>query len=129
MDPGGWQMRTMAQKRAEVALEEVIKIKSDKGKFETFAKGAPSMILQNGFGQSLAFWLAKGTDKHIELFNMVKNWLSLKRGDINNAFTTQTDRRKFIEELAGMEQSQYLSAQSETLAFLEWVKRFASAGL
>ncbi|MCG2740709.1 MAG: type III-B CRISPR module-associated protein Cmr5 [Syntrophaceae bacterium] len=130
-------MRTMAQKRAEYALERVLLIK-DKKDFRSFSAGAPSMILQNGFGQTLSFWLAKGTskdgkmkenDKHIELFDVVKNWLSLKTKDINNNFANEKDRTKLMKELTTMEQRQYLSAQNETLALLEWVKRFANADL
>jgi CRISPR-associated protein Cmr5 len=34
-----------------------------------------------------------------------------------------------MKELTTMEQQQYLSAQNETLALLEWVKRFANADL
>lgn len=133
-------MRTMAQKRAEFALKRVLDITAPekKAEFKKFVNGAPSMILQNGFGQSLAFCLAKGTnkdnvfvenDKHIVLFKMVVGWLSLHEGDIRNEFATQTDKRLFIEELIAMDQQQYLTAQNETMAFLEWVKRFASAGL
>ena len=134
-------MITMAQKRAGYALERVLAVtngKSEKEKkeFKAFSSGAPSMILQNGFGQTLAFWLAKGTkednkknDKHIELFDMVKDWLSLKRNDIDNQFTTEKDRTKLMKELTTMEQRRYLSAQNETLALLEWVKRFANADL
>lgn len=129
-------MRTMSQKRAEFALERVL-IVDEKKDFKSFASGAPSMILQNGFGQSLSFWLAKGTkdgsikdkDKHIQLFDMVMKWLTLKRKDISNNFTKSSDRRVLIEELSKMDQREYLAAQNETLAFLEWVKRFASAGL
>ena len=129
-------MRTMAQKRAEFALARVLFIK-DKKDFQSFSAGAPSMILQNGFGQTLAFWLAKGTkdskikdnDKHVELFDMVKDWLSLKTKDINNNFANKKDRTMLMKELTTMEQRQYLSAQNETLALLEWVKRFANADL
>ena len=95
------------------------------------------MILQNGFGQSLAFWFAKGTkdgkirkeDKNIVLFDIVKDWLSFKEDDVNNLFTKEKDRRKFIVELTGMDQQKYLSAQNEALALLDWVKRFAAADL
>ncbi|SEM58705.1 CRISPR-associated protein Cmr5 [Syntrophus gentianae] len=129
-------MRTMTQKRAEYALERVLSIK-DKKDFQSFSAGAPSMVLQNGFGQTLAFWLAKGTkdgkikenDKHIELFDIVKDWLSLEREDIHNHFTKEKDRTRLMKELAGMDQLQYLAAQNETLALLEWVKRFANADL
>lgn len=129
-------MRTMAQKRAEFALERVLLIK-DTNDFQPFSAGAPAMILQNGFGQTLAFWLAKGTkdgkikinDKHIVLFDIVQDWLSLKTKDIDNSFANEKDRTKLMKELTTMEQRQYLSAQNETLALLEWVKRFANADL
>jgi len=128
-------MRTMAQKRAEFALKKVLLVQ-DKD-FKSFSAGTPSMILQNGFGQTLAFWLAKGTkdgklkdhDKHIEMFDMVKDWLSLKKGDVDNCFVNETDRTKLIMELSTMDQRSYLAAQKETLALLEWVKRFANADL
>jgi len=35
----------------------------------------------------------------------------------------------FIKELSGMDQIKYLTAQKETLALLEWVKRYANAEL
>jgi len=70
-------MRTLGQKRAEYALEKVLAIPEGKKKdFKSFSASAPSMILQNGFGHAIAFWLSKGTDKHIAIFDMIKNWLS-----------------------------------------------------
>ncbi|ABC76476.1 type III-B CRISPR module-associated protein Cmr5 [Syntrophus aciditrophicus] len=130
-------MRTMAQKRAEYALEKVLAVEN-KRDFQSFSAGAPATILQNGFGQTLAFWLAKGTkngkieitDKHIVLFDMVTEWLSFKRKDVNNEFIKVVkDRPTIIKELTTMDQRQYLSAQSETLSLLEWIKRFANADL
>ena len=133
-------MRSMAQKRAEYALERVIQANSivaDKDKFPSFVSGTPSMILQNGFGQTLAFLLAKGTkdgrikdnDKHIVVFKMVQDWLALKKGDVDNRFTNATDMTGLIGELSTMDQRTYLSAQNEALALLEWAKRFANADL
>ena len=125
-------MRTLGQKRAEYALEKVLAIPEGKKKedFKSFSAGAPSMILQNGFGQALAFWLAKGTDKHIAIFDIIKNWLFYEKDDIKNSFVKKTeDRVDFIKELSGMDQIEYLTAQKETLALLEWVKRYANAEL
>jgi CRISPR-associated protein Cmr5 len=124
----------MAQKRAAYALESVLHItngKSEKEKkeFKAFTAGAPSMILQNGFGQTLAFWQAKGSDKHLALFDISVKWLSLKKGDVKNTFASETDVRQFLQELCSMKQNDYLKAQSETLALLEWIKRFANADL
>jgi len=128
-------MRTLGQKRAEFALNKVLEITKnldEKGKkdFKSFSAGAPSMILQNGYGQALAFWLSKKTDKHLKLFDIVMNWLSYDNGkDVKNAFAAKKDRREFIKELSEMKQSKYLTAQKETLALLEWVKRYANADL
>jgi len=133
-------MRTMAQQRAEFALDRVLQSMgriTDKKNFASFIAGAPAMILQNGFGQTLAFWLAKGTkdgringnDKHILLFDIVKDWLSLKDKDIRNNFASSGERVGLMREISEMQQNKYLSAQSETLSLLEWVKRFANADL
>ncbi len=124
-------MRTLGQKRAEFALEKVLAIPEGRKKdFKSFSAGAPSMILQNGFGQALAFWLSKGTDKHIAIFGMIKEWLSYERDDVKNSFVKKTENFvDFIKELSGMDQIKYLTAQKETLALLEWVKRYANADL
>ncbi len=133
-------MRTLGQKRAEYALEKVLAIPKDKKKdFKSFSAGAPSMILQNGFGQAIAFWLSKGTDKnldikpndkHIVMFDIIKNWLCYKNDDVNNDFVEKTNERKdFIRQLSEMSQIKYLTVQKETLALLEWVKRYANADL
>jgi len=122
-------MRTLGQKRAEFALNEVLKIQCDKKEFKNFSAGAPSMILQNGFGQALAFWLSKGTDKHIVLFDMIKKWLSFQGNDFRNTFVEDAETHvDFIRYLSTMDQNQYLDAQKETLALLEWIKRYANAG-
>ncbi len=124
-------MRTLGQKRAEYALKKVLAIPEDKKKdFKSFSAGAPSIILQNGFGQALAFWLSKGKDKHIAIFDMIKDWLSYEKGDVKNSFVKKTEKSAdFIRELSCMDQNKYLTAQKETLALLEWVKRYANAEL
>ena len=135
-------MRTLGQKRAEFALEKVLAIPEGKKKdFKTFSAGAPSMILQNGFGQALAFWLSKGTDKdlktkeddkHIVLFDMIWKWLPYEKDDVENRFVEKDKaktRTDLIRQLSGMDQNKYLAAQKETLALLEWVKRYANADL
>lgn len=136
-------MRTIAQKRAEYALEQVLSIDTITDDFRSFAAGAPSMILKNGFGQTMAFWYQKGSkkdgkdnrkvnpnDKHILLLEMVRNWLSLKHGDVKNKYIKETETIKmFLGELSKMDQRGYLAAQEEALRLLEWIKRYANAGL
>ena len=124
-------MRTLGQKRAEFALQRVTDIPQEKkDRFKPFSAGAPSMILQNGFGQTLAFWISKKKDEHLLMFNIVKEWLSYEYNDVHNHFVKKTaSHREFLEVISGMEQSEYLKAQKESIALLEWVKRFANADL
>ena len=57
-------------------------------------------------------------------------WLSFDNNqDIKNTFATKKERAEFIKELSEMTQPKYLTAQKETLALLEWVKRYANADL
>jgi CRISPR-associated protein Cmr5 len=121
-------MRTMAQKRAEHALQETLAARSsiDKEKFKSFSAGAPSMILQNGFGQALAFWLAKGKAEHMAIFHILTGWLKITDG---NNFGDCRQPKDFIHKLSVMNQREYLQNQNEALALLEWVKRFANADL
>lgn len=132
-------MRTMNQKRSEFVytkFNELVNEKIISGKqkddFKSFANSCPSMILQNGFGHTIAFYLAKAksgkeNDKHLIIISMVNEWLSYKGGDINNKFIGKTDDvKEFVANLAKMDQTDYLKAQKEALALLEWVKRYAS---
>jgi len=117
-------MRTLGQKRAEFALDRVTNISPEtKERFKPFSAGAPSMILQNGFGQAIAIWISKGKNEHTEMFDIVKEWLC------QNNFAEGKNKTDFIRNISQMDQTKYLTAQKETLALLEWVKRFASAGL
>lgn len=135
-------MRTLGQKRAEYALKKVLEKAVNIDKFDSFVAGAPSQILQNGLGQTLAFWLSKGVkknkntgqkefnekDKHLVLFDIIFEWLNFKEKDICNEFIPKIEKReKFIEYLNKIDQEKYITIQKEVLALLEWVKRYAQA--
>lgn len=132
--------RMLSNKRAGYALQEVLHLFKEYGdiqkkEFKTFVAGAPAMIQQNGFGQALAFWLAKDegkyNTKYRTLFNMVVKWLSYKNEDVHNRFiaTEKPDEnyQEVMLELSEMKQDRFLAAQKESMAVLEWIKRFAHA--
>ncbi len=119
-------MRTIAQERAEYALDKVLELDNGlREDFKTFSEGIPSMILQNGFGQVLAFLLAKGKPKHIKMLEIIKGWLTDKRIGLAEG----NNLEEFIKNINEMSQREYLSAQEETLKLLEWVKRYANSFL
>jgi CRISPR-associated protein Cmr5 len=118
-------MRTLGQQRAQFCLEKLEAIPASlREDFKPFSAGLPAMILQNGFGQTLAFLQAKGKDKHKQGFSIIKSWL-VERNIVNDA---QQDVA-ILQQISSMDQKKYLHAQKETLAMLEWLKRYANAEL
>ena len=120
-------MNTLGQQRAEYCLEKLEKLPKDlRSDFKPFTAGLPALILQNGFGQALAFLKAKanGPDKHQEAFSIIVAWL-VKRDILKNA----GNDTEYLKQISRMEQQAYLHAQKETLAMLEWLKRYANAEL
>lgn len=82
------------------------------------------MILTNGLGQTLAFFISKGKSKEYSLlYAHLNEWLS-----DNIVWTENQDSDNSLIERVIHEKSQgYRVATEEALAFLAWVKRFATA--
>ena len=116
-------MRTLAQQRSQFALEKLASLQVDPTKFKTEVTGFPSLVLQNGFGQAVAFNLSKKVEEKETIVELVRQWL------VDTKKLNAKSNREFLMELSRMSVSKYLSAQREALAFLDWVKRYANAGL
>ncbi len=93
-----------------------------KAKYGTLVRKMPSYILTNGLGQTLAFLKARGRSEpdseHEILYEQLSGWLR-ERLSIND------DILGWIIQHADSRQYRY--ATMETLAFLQWLKRFAEA--
>ncbi len=116
-------MRTLGQQRAKFCLEQLENLSCNREEFKNFSAGLPAMILQNGFGQTLAFLVAKGTDKHLAGFSIIVAWL------VNRNILTTAVPGDILNQVSSLEQGDYLHAQRESLAMLEWLKRYANAEL
>lgn len=116
---------TLGQQRANFCLERLENLLCNHKDFKSFSAGLPAMILQNGFGQTLAFLVSKGKDKdkHHVGFTIISDWL------VNRKLINDGQPREILSQISTMEQREYLYAQRETLAMLEWLKRYANAGL
>ncbi|TVR01577.1 MAG: type III-B CRISPR module-associated protein Cmr5 [Desulfovibrionales bacterium] len=114
---------TKAQQRSGYALEELLSLGCDREKFAKFSAGLPSLILQNGLGQALAFLLAKGKDEHKAGFSIIIKWLGKEK------ILQSTNDRQAVHGISQLSQQDYLRAQSETLKMLEWLKRYANSDL
>ena len=132
-------MQTKEQQRSEFALNQVKKvfqIPVDE-KVANFVVGVPTMILTNGLGQTLAFLLSKHKEpdardseekkkdklKYRDAFDIIQRWLNQQKA----MGLTETDRFSFLRKLSIIDQTTYLRAQKESLAMLQWLKRYVRA--
>ncbi|MGB5230545.1 MAG: type III-B CRISPR module-associated protein Cmr5 [Desulfoprunum sp.] len=117
-------MQTKEQKRSAFALVQVEKVFGIPVDKETanFVVGVPTMVLANGLGQTLAFLLSKQKDQHTKTFSVVRKWLEQEVPGLKGG----TDL-EFLQSFAALDQGIYLQAQQETLALLQWLKRYVRA--
>ncbi len=93
----------------------------------SFIVGTPTMILQNGLGQTMAFLLAKcdgtiqASNKHYFTFQAIIGWSNAVNSNI------PCDHMGFFNAVSNLHQSEYLTLQEEALKMLQWLKRYARA--
>ncbi|OAT80421.1 type III-B CRISPR module-associated protein Cmr5 [Desulfotomaculum copahuensis] len=124
--------RTLEQKRAAHALEKVEQIKKlhedEQKKYSSYVKSLPAAILMNGLGQAAAGLLArakgKPEDMHAMLFAHLEEWLCRK-----NENSPYQGGEGLIVAITARDRNAYLRAQVEALAWLQWLKKFATAYL
>lgn len=123
-------LRTLEQERAKRAWECVQEVKSQSfaSDYQTIAVKAPSLIITNGLGQTLAFLKAKGKNEHKALYRHLSEWLK-KQLSIECDLVAHEDRCVMEWLVNTATSQQYRLATMEALAFLQWLKRFAEAEL
>lgn len=121
-------LRSLEQERSKFAYDVVdsAKGKNFESNYSGYVKKAPAMILNNGLGNTLAFfWSKSNNEAYRRLFEHISSWLE-KRGiyrkenNISNALEWITERADNL---------MVLQATQETLALLNWMRRFADAML
>lgn len=114
-------LQTIEQDRAKHALNAVKKweremendSESKPKELRSYIVGMPAMILMSGFGQTCAFYKSK-KGNHAEVLNVLEDWLD--DGDLMEFITSSSAQA-------------YQLAQAESLAYLNWLKKFAKAYL
>ena len=107
------------QGRAKYAFEAVKDINDDKLKkeYKSAAKKLPVLIKTNGLGQSLAF-IKKRNNGYDKLYEQVGNWLQTE--DTKQLIP----RGELVEQVIQLQSSDYRQVTVETLALLNWIRRF-----
>jgi len=124
--------RSLEQERAKHALEAVNSIRGESwaGKFRSYVERLPAAIVMNGLGQAMAGELAAagragemGDDKkaHNKLYELVAGWIRTRR--------IYSAEENLMKAIVDGDQKQYVLAQAEALAYLEWLKKFSQAFL
>ena len=124
-------MRSIEQQRAANALHRVNgltgKPSSFKKQYRSYVDRLGPAIVMNGLGQALATELAaagENTDDqraHRELYVCLQEWLCREDGGV---YRTGED---LLQAIMQNDQTHYLRAQVEALAWLEWHKKCCRA--
>ena len=128
-------MKTIEQRRAADALLHVEQLidESDgfKKLYRAYVDRLGPAIVMNGLGQTLATECAAAGSEpknereraHRHLYNNLQNWLCRKEGGV---YPSSGD---LLQAIMAEDESRYLHAKAEALAWLEWHKKFCRASL
>lgn len=130
--------QTVEQCRAAQAWHDIKAIKDDKNKkedeYKSLVRSIPAMVLSHGLGQTLAFLRSKGYEggklkgdkPHGALYCHLSNWVCEQMGWGKNSDLLLT---KLTSDPQTATTANYRRATVETLAYIQWLKRFAEAEL
>ncbi len=116
-----------AQKRASHALGRIhALVNQNYGNYPAYVKSLPAKIIMNGLGQALAVEKGQGKDLvgHELLFGHMQDWLL--HGWESSPYKGQED---ILIALCNGSEEDYIRAQGEAMAYIEWLKKFAVAYL
>ena len=124
-------LKGIEQGRATYAFKTVQGVDDSlKKDYKSAAKKFPVLIKTNGLGQSLAFLKSKGgkinektgkkeINAHDRLYEHISNWLQ-----------TEDEKRlvgkdeELVKEVIQLESYDYRQVTTETIALLNWIRRF-----
>lgn len=118
-------MQTLQQERARHALGKVQSwvALNDGAKLKARTSELPFMVHANGLGQAAAFFKSKkNKDGYDVVLLALQGWLATP----NRPFAGKPD---LMQAIVDADLSTYRLAQAEAMAYMDWVKKFASAYL
>ena len=126
-------MKTIEQGRAANALKRVNELREQtdefKRRYRSYVDRLGPAIVMNGLGQALATERAaagpqpkkKDEQAHHELYTSLNNWLCRQDGGI------YPSGKDLLQAIMENDETLYLRAQAEALAWLEWHKKCCRA--
>ncbi|MCY3985839.1 MAG: type III-B CRISPR module-associated protein Cmr5 [Candidatus Dadabacteria bacterium] len=125
--------KTIEQRRAANALERVQQLnrkpENFKKLYRAYVDRLGPAIVMNGLGQALAAtWAAASQNPenerqnaHHELYQSMQGWLTDRKGGVYHEGTD------ILQAITNNDESQYLRAHAESIAWLKWHKKLCRA--
>ena len=121
---------TRDQRRAQHALRKIREVPQKlRADYKANANSLPATIVMNGLGQACAMLLAgagrqsEQDSVHRMIYRHLQDWLCQGNDAVYR------DAPDLVEAVIGHGQNDYVRAQGEALAYLDWLKKFAQAYL
>ncbi|WNS77426.1 type III-B CRISPR module-associated protein Cmr5 [Bacillus sp. DTU_2020_1000418_1_SI_GHA_SEK_038] len=109
--------------RAAYAFGEVKRIvesgNHNNKKYRSYVKKIPSLIQVNGLGQTLAFCFQKKKE-YLAIYQQIHRWLKETHGEY---FIDES--KELVEVVVSLKSSEYRMLTMETIALLNWMRKFA----
>lgn len=121
------QRKKLEQGRAEFAYQCAEKGRDGENgakpkEYKSYCKNIPMMIKANGLGATLAFMKSKGGGTYKLIYEQVYQYL--KKYDKMNIFNKDTNE-DLVKVIISQNSAEYRYLTVETLAFFNWLRRFA----
>lgn len=110
--------RDLDRSRASDAWQKIEQVSSTDKEYGSLARQMPTMIQVNGLVQTLSFLKAKKKNHHLKMFDHLSSWVCQQLRFANGDLLANAIR---------IESQEYRRATSESLAYLQWIKRFFEA--
>lgn len=124
-------LKQIEQGRATYAFNAVKDVNEKyKKKYKTAAKKAPVLVKTNGLGQTLAYIKSKGGKYDHKEKKIIKNGYDIFYEQIGKWLCSDAanhsvpDGDELVKEVIQLESHEYRQVTVETLALLNWMRRF-----
>jgi CRISPR-associated protein Cmr5 len=119
-------IKSLENKRAEFALQCVYQANNKKNQsfktdYKSYAKNIPVLIKTNGLGNTLAFMCSKDKEAYKLIYQQLSEWL--KHSEIS--CEPLLSNGELLDFVISRDSAIYKQITTETLAFLNWLKRLA----
>lgn len=114
--------QTIEQRRAKHALGRIEEAERQNVNYRSYVEALPAHVVMNGLGQAMATLNSKEKNSpQKQLYRDVEAWLLGEHGPLRDRANS------LAHAIAECTQTDYLHAQTEALAYLTWLKKFAKA--